>query len=50
MCTRHLCGKLGKDPELGAEGREGVTWRSGVCLPDSTFKGPVVEEYGVFKD
>lgn len=38
-----LYGELGSDPERGAEGRGGVTWRSGVCLPDSSnIKGPVV--------
>ena len=29
---RGLCGDLGKDAELGAERREGVTWRSGWAL------------------
>lgn len=29
---RGLCGDLGKDAELGAERREGITWRSGWAL------------------
>lgn len=42
-----MCGELGNDPELGAEGREEVAWRSGIHVQDSTFKGPVVGECGL---
>lgn len=35
---RGLCGDLGKDAELGAERREGPTWRSGCALQAARSK------------
>lgn len=35
---RGLCGDLGKAAELGAERREGVTWRSGCALQAARSK------------
>lgn len=35
---RGLCGDLGKAAELGAERREGITWRSGCALQAARSK------------